>query len=223
MGDLFHEFVFNWILRPEWECSHNPLHDIFKVMRDNPQHTFIILTKRPEWAKFFLVDVLQSNDLWPMDNVWLGVSAENQEHADKRIPILLDIPATVRFVSVEPMLEQIEIPIMVKCKNNYHMSLSSDLKSYRWDPKTRRRIPSHVCPSCKDNHFNHNKIDWVIIGAESGPGARKIDNSHILNLLLQCSDAHIPVFLKQAWINGKLVKMPNLGGQVWDMMPGVTE
>jgi protein gp37 len=71
-------------------------------MGQNPQHTFLILTKRPEIAP--------RHESWWFPNIWLGVTAENQKRADERIPILLQIPAKVRFVSVEPMLEQINIP-----------------------------------------------------------------------------------------------------------------
>lgn len=99
MGDLFHEKNDElWIGM------------VFSVMMASPQHTFLVLTKRPErMAEFY-----KSASMFPMDsmlpNVWLGVTAENQEQADKRIPILLDIPAAKRFVSVEPMLGPIFFP-----------------------------------------------------------------------------------------------------------------
>lgn len=100
MGDLFHEdvpFVF--------------IKDVFRLMYSAKTHTFQILTKRPErmleffnWGKGYFT--------WATDNiltnVWLGVTAENQEQANKRIPILLQIPAAVRFVSVEPMLGPVD-------------------------------------------------------------------------------------------------------------------
>jgi len=98
MGDLFHEDVpFDFI------------HQVFNVMADcrGIGHTFLVLTKRPKrMLRFF-----KSEDRLyiPPKNVWLGVTAENQEQADKRIPILLQIPAKVRFVSVEPMLGPIDL------------------------------------------------------------------------------------------------------------------
>lgn len=94
-NDLFHEdvpFVF--------QAS------ALVMMRDTPRHRFIILTKRPERAKYFF-DLLYRGQFAasePLFNVWFGVTAENQEMADQRIPILLQIPAAVRIVSVEPML-----------------------------------------------------------------------------------------------------------------------
>jgi len=93
MSDLFHEHVPAVNIRDVWE-----------VMEKNPRHTFIILTKRPERAKHLFGPVI-----WQLSNVWLGVSAENQQTADERIPILLQIPAAVRFVSCEPLLGAVDL------------------------------------------------------------------------------------------------------------------
>jgi len=99
MGDLFHMDVrTNWI------------YDIFYLMAHLPQHTFIILTKRPERMSYFISKVLDKDE-WPLKNVWLGVTAENQKRADERIPFLLKIPAAVRFVSIEPILSFIDLTI----------------------------------------------------------------------------------------------------------------
>lgn len=120
MSDLFHEDTpFGWI------------DQVFAVMALCPQHTFQILTKRPmRMLEYFSDDSLYARRVYaaiqrlpgheksythsrlnfPLRNVWLGVTAENQEYADQRIPILLKCPAAVRFVSVEPMLGPIEIP-----------------------------------------------------------------------------------------------------------------
>ena len=91
MGDLWHESVpFEFIIK------------IFRVMQQTPQHTYLVLTKRSERMLQFV-----GMDRVYLPNVWLGVTAENQETAEKRIPILLQTPAAVRFVSVEPMLSHI--------------------------------------------------------------------------------------------------------------------
>ncbi len=95
MGDLFHESVpFEWIDK------------VFEVIEKCPQHTFQVLTKRPEIMYKYMVRY--GIGAMP-DNIWLGVTAENQEQANKRIPILLQIPAKVRFVSIEPMLDVIDL------------------------------------------------------------------------------------------------------------------
>ena len=93
MGDLFHEDV-----------TEKMYYDVLHTCFDNPQHTFLFLTKRPERMRDLAFKFTIS------DNIWFGVTAENQRTADERIPILLDIPAKVRFVSVGPMLERIVIP-----------------------------------------------------------------------------------------------------------------
>lgn len=106
MGDLFHEDV------PFVEIDR-----VFRVIAENPQHTFIVLTKRPERtavyyahaATYFQRRGFDSGQGWPLPNLWLGVTVENQERADERIPILLNTPAAVRFVSVEPMLEKVNL------------------------------------------------------------------------------------------------------------------
>ena len=95
MGDLFHDDVPNDFLIRVWS-----------VMVNNPIHTFLLLTKRPENALKFYNLYTES---WRSNNIWIGVTAENQREADKRIPILLQIPAAIRFVSVEPMLSEIDI------------------------------------------------------------------------------------------------------------------
>ncbi|EEO27691.1 DUF5131 family protein [Oxalobacter paraformigenes] len=94
-GDLFHENVSD-----EW------LNDIFEVMAYAQQHTFQILTKRPDRMSGYLSDL-------PMilPNVWIGVTVENQTTADERIPVLLDIPAAKRFLSIEPLLGPVIISL----------------------------------------------------------------------------------------------------------------
>lgn len=94
MSDLFHPLVkLEWFL------------EIRGAIERHPQHTFQILTKRPELALF----LQETTGYRFSDNVWLGVTCENQKAADERIPILMKIPAAVKFVSFEPLLEMIEI------------------------------------------------------------------------------------------------------------------
>ena len=112
-NDLFHEDVpFEFIARA-WE-----------VMNNANQHTFMVLTKRPKRMKEFLSRlgwythdretnpaeaVLDEGGKYTLPNVWLGVTAENQQRAEERIPILLQLPAAKRFVSVEPMLGPVDL------------------------------------------------------------------------------------------------------------------
>ncbi len=160
MGDLFHKDV-----KDKW------IDAIWSRMAKCPQHTFLILTKRPERMAHFVSEVGVFNyDVLP--NLWLGVTAENQKQADKRIPILLQIPAAVRFVSVEPMLEEITLPYYL---NDYTTGACSIL-------------------------------DWVIVGSESGPGARPMNPDWASSLVKQCEEAETPCFVKQIHIDGKLIR-----------------
>jgi len=178
MGDLFHEnALFSRIV------------EVFKIIIRSPQHTFILLTKRPNIATEFYryinqykkivtaCDGLSLLHFWPPKNIWIGTTCENQKTADERSPILLDVPAAVRFISVEPMLSHIDIS-----------------------------------PWCND-------IDWIICGTESGPKRRPAKTEWIRSLRDQCKNAGIPFFLKQMEVDGKIVKMPELDGKIWSEMP----
>jgi protein gp37 len=99
MGDLFHESV---------NIRGDEIRSIFRVMAST-EHTYMLLTKRPT-RMAACIDYLYEDFAEELPNVWLGVTTENQQTADERVPILMQIPATVRFVSVEPMLGPIKLP-----------------------------------------------------------------------------------------------------------------
>lgn len=179
MSDLFHEGV------PDEFIS-----DVFGVMAMASRHTFQILTKRPERMRTWvdghttsdgkLISYIRPKNRdwkavgsWPMPlpNVWLGVSVENQETADARIPLLLQTPAAVRFVSVEPLLGPVELSSWLWMKT----FLAADGSG---------RVPT-------------NELDWVIVGGESGPGARPICLSWVRGIVYDCADADVACFVKQ--------------------------
>ena len=167
--DLFHEDVpFEYI---DW---------VFAVMALCPHHTFQVLTKRPERMRQYLSEktvirtqrspdcvgrimmakavfdgVLTAPPQWPLPNVWLGVSIEDQATADARIPHLLATPAAVRFISAEPLLGPV----------NFSTSL--------------------------------DHLDLVIVGGESGPGARPMNPDWARSLRDQCQAAGVAFFFKQ--------------------------
>lgn len=155
MGDLFHEDV-----KSQWLCK------IFTVIFENPQHTFLVLSKRVRRMSHAL-QFMGVNYRAELPNLWVGVTVENQRTADERIPFLLQIPAAVRFVSVEPMLE----PICLDKEN--------DLSP--WD--------------CCAEWLEY--IDWVICGGETGHGARPMDPEWARSLRDQCVEAGVPFFFKQ--------------------------
>lgn len=186
MGDLFHEFVaLDYILQ------------VFDRMEQAKQHTFMVLTKRPKRTYEFCqrYGIGDIND-WPQ-NVLFGVTAENQETADLRIPILMKIPASIRFLSVEPMLDPININQSMY--DNKHSGMN--------------------CFGFTDGFGYEAYINWVICGSESGPNRRNTKVEWIRDLRDQCKEASVSFFLKQMEIDGKLVKMPELDGKVWGQMP----
>lgn len=205
MGDLFHDDV------PErWISA------VFLAMQKAKKHTFLILTKRPErmaefldrWGHcdndypedrgFLSADCSAGKPLGyghyrregrqrdPLSNVWLGVTAENQEQADRRIPILLSIPAAVRFVSVEPMLGPVDIEEYFP-KYDYR-----PMYGYYREFLRMQRIESDGKPV-----LINPGIDWVICGGESGPGARPMHPDWARCLKDQCQTAGVSFYFKQ--------------------------
>lgn len=183
MSDLFHDDVpFDFIA-----C-------VFWTVAASPQHTYQVLTKRPaRMLEFFRREAQQYGAPWPINNIMLGVSVEDQKTADERIPILLQAPAALRFVSVEPMLGPVDLRRLDP-----------------WDDFHTDALDTPD-PSCK--------IGWVICGCESGPRARPMRPDWARSLRDQCAEAGVPFFLKQMEIAGKIVKMPELDGHTWDQFP----
>ncbi|MGD9749707.1 MAG: DUF5131 family protein [Acidimicrobiia bacterium] len=185
MSDLFHAGVSD-------EC----IARVFAAIALAPQHTFQILTKRHARMRHLLnrrgfrtavaTEIARSNDEvlrrdlvgWPLPNVHLGVSVEDQRRADLRIPALMDTPATVRFLSCEPLLGEVDLrPWMVLAESDLTMVLPG--------------------------------LSWVIVGGESGAGARPMDLDWARLLVKRCRDARVPVFVKQlgsAWARDTCVR-----------------
>lgn len=243
MSDLFHEN-----LRDE------DIDRVFAVMALAPQHTFQVLTKRPErmlryftgkrpkpiadWVEFhgpatFVAKALDSYvsrlpgrksarvpehvrtfgqwadfsnalaratpGVWPLPHVWLGVSVEDQATADARIPLLLQTPAAVRFLSCEPLLGPVSFLDHRVCDQ----CGVSPARLWAGDPYAGFARPwsGPFCPQ----HYNPDDgcdgvlggIDWVIVGGESGPGARPMHPAWARELRDQCQAAGVPFFFKQ--------------------------
>ena len=197
MGDLFHDAV-----------PTVALHQILSVIKKCPQHTFLLLTKRPENALAASQSVRFSH-FFDLPNIWMGVTAENQEMLNKRIPILLQIPAAKRFVSIEPMLGSIDIT------NKGLRNAYSRPTDYYTEPATGKRIGIEWT----DPGDAFIGLDWVICGCESGPARRPMDIEWAKNLKNQCVSAGVPFFFKQKYIGTKKIVMPLLDEQVWDQAP----
>lgn len=185
MTDAFADFV-----------TDEMLDKMFAVMALCPQHTFQILTKRAERMSHYLaggggasvqqiVDMQfeasangvrytpNPNLIFPLPNVWLGVSCERQEEADERIPHLLQTPAAIRFVSAEPLLGLID--------------LIGTLARWQDNPNRDRRYV----------RLGEQLINWVIVGGESGPAARPMHPAWARSLRDECAAAGIAFFFKQ--------------------------
>lgn len=179
MSDLFHA-----------DIPDDYIAQVFAVMSVAHQHTFQVLTKRHARMRA----LLRSDEFreqmgwhaakrhpywtadeagWPLPNVWMGVSAENQQWADIRVQALLETPATIRFVSGEPLLGPL---------NLWHS-----------------HCPTHdfgggMCTfSCPERR----RIDWLIVGGESGAGARRMDADWVRSLRDQCAQTGVAFFMKQ--------------------------
>jgi len=143
----------------------------------------------------------------PLPNVWLGVTAENQEWADKRIPLLLQTPAARRFVSVEPMLGPVNVRGYLMSGKDPGQCLSCG-KGHGFDrcPNYGRvaKVMHGTAGNCSEFRRANFAIDWVICGGESGPGARPMHPDWARSLRDQCAAAGVPFFFKQwgAWQNG---------------------
>ena len=162
MGDLFHGVVpVNWV------------YEIFEVMERCPQHTFMILTKRPERMESLVMGVVTRRETEHRKHIWLGITAENQKRWDER-KFFLRISAAVLFVSIEPILGPI----------NLGMS----------------GIPGTL---------EADTPEWVIVGAETGPGKRPAKSEWIADIVRQCKEAGIPLFMKpnlEPYWNGELIQ-----------------
>jgi protein gp37 len=187
VSDLFHHNV-----------SDTVIDRIFAVMALAPQHTFQVLTKRPERMRDYLLSRSKSIRYWeeearnlgytlkfdgfdgkehstcrfPLPHVWLGTSVENQKYADERIPYLLQTPAAVRFISAEPLLGHINL---VKEYDGVY-------------PLTGVR-PYHS--------EDEPKLDWVICGGESQRGSRPMNHQWARDIRDQCKAAGVAFFFKQ--------------------------
>ena len=190
MSDLFHEKV------PD-----NFLRDVFVVMGMTERHTYQILTKRaPRMEQWFgsqaaheAADFLLENGIdWPLHNVWLGVSVESQDWASERLPGLLNCPAEVRFVSAEPLIDELDLTLVEDpFEGGYFNALE-------------------------------NGVDWVIVGCETGTRSqtRDMQESWVRDLRWQCRSHDTAFFYKQAKDkNGRLVSLPLLDGERWNEYP----
>lgn len=127
---------------------------------------------------------------WPLSNVWLGVSVENQEAADERIPLLLQAPAAIRFLSCEPLLGPIDL-------SPWFQMLDRDAAGLSDDPLAASMLQSAMFDGRAEAPTIGERLHWVIAGGESGHGARSMDLAWARSLVAQCQSAGVSPFVKQ--------------------------
>ena len=203
MSDLFHRDVpYEFIDR------------VFLVMKFNPRHTFQVLTKRPgrvmDWwnqsAKF-------KGQNWP-DNVWIGTSVESQKYLP-RARVLAQVPAKVRFLSVEPLLGPVDLGFG-------DMQPSFDGSTVLWHADGCGGMLDHddQCDfECKGVRAKGMPFNWVIVGGESGPNARPMDPEWVKRIKAQCQEAFVPFFFKQWGGVNKKATGRLINGSEWNQFP----
>lgn len=164
MSDLFHV-----------EVPDDYVASVGDVMARANWHTFQVLTKRAERMRSLLSTTLR--EFAELDHIWWGVSVENRKHGLPRIDHLRESKAAVRFLSIEPLLEDL-------------------------------------------GEIDLSGISWVIVGGESGPGARPMNPEWVIPLRDQCQAAGVPFFFKQWGGVQKKKRGRELQGRTWDEMPG---
>lgn len=228
MSDLFHESL-----------SNEQIASVFGVIAAAPRHAFQVLTKRAtrmrEWFAWVASVAAENGETavdvclryakhrcqhkalrgplefhtWPLMNVWLGVSVEDQDAADERVPELLRCPADVRWLSVEPMLGPVDISPWL-----YGVCAEHDAS-----------MGGPGIQHCKGHGESWSPLNlhWVVIGGESGPGARPMETWWVERLMEQCSEDDVAVFLKQLGAapmsHGKRMYLMDKAGRRMDEWP----
>ncbi|MDA8120245.1 MAG: phage Gp37/Gp68 family protein [Gammaproteobacteria bacterium] len=235
MSDLFHESVPDEFID-----------EVLAVMTLTPRHTYQVLTKRPER----MVAYFQAQDLYrrvlnaasalrvaypkmrlnevPVDNpasrfaphIWWGVSVENQEAAEARIPLLLSIPVAVHWVSAEPLLGPVNLTPWLRSDHAIGAPILSDLRLATSGASVHVQVHPETPPTSEfaaplfqeesaplpattqdtkvqPRRAPYARLDWVVVGGESGSKARPFDGEWVRTLLADCHDAQVPVFVKQ--------------------------
>ena len=176
MSDFFHPGADEW-RETYW-------HTIY----DTPQHLYLILTKRPDRIPQCLPSFGKKE--WPWPNVWLGASVENEDNK-QRIYDLMKVSAAKRFLSMEPLLGPVDVSDCLQPPCKMCDGSASIPMSFPYDG-------GKACPRCFDHPpIDPEKIDWVIVGGESGPGARPMNPEWAMQILHQCRRIGVPFFMKQ--------------------------
>lgn len=181
--------VFDNAVDPQWRA------DLFALIAATPNLDWLLLTKRIGNVRGMLAELAHGNDpdlslldMMPPPNVWLGATVVNQEEADRDIPKLLAVPAAKRFLSIEPLLGTVDLGLCDCDKGSVA------------GPGGAGGV---TCPKCSGT--GGRTLDWVIVGGESGPGARPMHPDWARSIRDQCAAAGVPFLFKQwgEWLPGQ--------------------
>jgi protein gp37 len=199
MSDLFHpDIPFQFI----WKC--------YVLMSEHPRHTFQVLTKRPErrleFYKWMAEEMKDFGGLQVQKHIWEGTSAGTQKALDERAPYIMELktmfPELVVWLSMEPLLESINLEkLLIPC--SYYCDHDEEGFA-NW-------MEEHPDANGEDYYFsNHHpdkpKLDWVVVGAESGPKARPMQIDWAKKIKDDCKQANVAFYMKQICIKGKKIK-----------------
>ncbi|MDN5786512.1 phage Gp37/Gp68 family protein [Pseudorhodobacter sp.] len=213
MGDLFHENVpDDWIDRvfavmalcPQHTFQvltkrskrmrayfqKDPFDRVFLAMMEHTSRGYPTVKETMQQLGMTWVQPASRDDWWPLRNVWLGVSAEDQTRADERIPDLLNTPAAIRFVSAEPLLGAIDLRRWLYAMLDHHAAGLSD------DPMAAGML----CDAIKAGRASgpmRPALNWIITGGESGPNARPMHPDWARSIRDQCAEAGVAFHFKQ--------------------------
>lgn len=209
--------VFDNAVPQEWR------YDLFNLILSTPNLDWLLLTKRIGNVVKMIDDTLPANMkalpadcpvAWPWPHVWIGATIVNQEEADRDIPKLLAVPAAKRFLSMEPLLGPVDLRSLPMGEGE-----ANCLKPDLWETEIENwRGTSDDWQEDFEDWYGvslagavgpmHAGIDWVIVGGESGPGARPMHPDWARSLRDQCNAAGVPFLFKQwgEWTPGENVE-----------------
>jgi len=209
MGDLFLESV------PD-----DFIYRIWSRMAECGEHIFLVLTKRPKRMKTWLYENRPYiEQAYSLDHIALGTTVENQQTADERILQLLLIDSKWHWISYEPALDPVDFYVSVygSPRDSNGVPINQFLLStgaYGWPDYCNIRNLNGTY-----GRYENGGINFVVAGCESGPNRRPSDPDWFRSVRDQCQASGTSFFLKQMDIDGRVVEMPKLDGQVWDQLP----
>ncbi|MFA9286089.1 phage Gp37/Gp68 family protein [Comamonas sp. SY3] len=182
--------VFDNAVDPQWRA------DLFSLIAQTPNLDWLLLTKRIGNVGSMLAQLahgsdpdLSLRDMMPLPNVWIGATITTQAEADRDIPKLLAVPASVRFLSMEPLLGPVDLRNVAVPEEHDRLRRPWDFEGFKFNA-----LAEH-----DDDRFHQAPatLDWVIVGGESGPGARPMHPDWARGLRDQCEAAGVPFLFKQ--------------------------